>query len=214
MEWAHSQANQANPACPSALNGEVTVLPGPFHHKPFSSQTFKVSPTPPEDNIALCMSLSLSIEWINSLINVYKVRRETKLKHIISLLLCVIWFHWFPPLIIFVSAADGSMLSEPVSVKTQGSKLITFIFPEKITPKRQEWFYLHACSHVLLSLTIRKHKFNQSASSCLPTCDIWLIDFPLPWCSSLECCGFPLILFLSRNQVANKHLFLSVCESQ
>lgn len=48
MEQAHSQANQANPACPSALNGEVTVLPGPFHHKPFSSQTFKVGPTPPE----------------------------------------------------------------------------------------------------------------------------------------------------------------------
>lgn len=144
MEWAHSQANQANPACPSALNGEVTVLPGPFHHKPFSSQTFKVSPTPPEDNIALCMSLSLAIEWINSLINVYKVRRETKLKHIISLLLCVIWFHWFPPLIIFVSAADGSMLSQPVSVKTRGSKLITFIFTQKNPPKEAR-VILFAC---------------------------------------------------------------------
>ncbi|KAI9514648.1 hypothetical protein NQZ68_031535 [Dissostichus eleginoides] len=43
MESAHSQANQANPACPSTLNGEVTVLPGPFHHKPLSSETFKVS---------------------------------------------------------------------------------------------------------------------------------------------------------------------------
>ena len=74
MEGAHSQANQANPACPFALNGEVTVLPGPFHHQLFSSGTLKVSPTPPEDNIALCAPFSLTIEWINRLINVYKVR--------------------------------------------------------------------------------------------------------------------------------------------
>lgn len=59
MEGAHSQANQANPACPSALNGEVTVPPGPFHHRPFSSETFKVSPAPPQDNVALCAPLSL-----------------------------------------------------------------------------------------------------------------------------------------------------------
>lgn len=90
MESAHSQANQANPACPSTLNGEVTVLPGPFHHKPLSSETFKVSPTPPKDNIALCMALSLTIKWINRSINVYKVTGETKTEAYNRFVLCVI----------------------------------------------------------------------------------------------------------------------------
>jgi len=90
MESAHSQANQANPACPSTLNGEVTVLPGPFHHKPLSSETSRVSPTPPKDNIALCMPLSLTIKWINRSINVYKVRGGNKTEAYNWIVLCVI----------------------------------------------------------------------------------------------------------------------------
>lgn len=78
MEKPYSQANQPNSACPSTLNGGVTVLPCSFHHNPLSSAAFKVSRTPPAPNTSLCHHLPLTINQINSFINACMINNGNK----------------------------------------------------------------------------------------------------------------------------------------